>query len=721
MEKQLQDLLESVLKELSDLTKILKGSSKAIQANVNTSKLQLRDKKAYIQVLKDAKAKQDQLGISTTELSKTITEAEDNLEDFSKQAAKGTGVVGGIIGTLKTFGKALLSPATAAVKTGVAFSDVSNPISSMSDAISRGIDDIPVFGTIAKELAADFDAQRESFVQLAQTGASFNGSLTRLNRAAAEATIPLPKFVDLIASNSEVLGKLFGTVDRGVPQIAGLGARLRDLTETEFAGFGLTLDETSGFLATVLELERSRGNVQRMTQDQLITRTADYTKNLITLSKLTGKSVDELDKQQRAAAADGVFRAKLSQMGAKEQGVLTAIFGKLNPQLQQFLKEQIAFGVPVTELTQQLEVATGGNIGKTFQGIFTDLQAGLNADDILLNFENSLRTTSTNLMKDGGPFADLAILNGQFSEAFNALVTEVGATITKSDFEKTVERLSGEAENVVNVFSTFDKISSKAQLNRFELLFPTVLKATEGFNKVVGGFFEPGAGFDKFVQSVKDATDKLLGILNGEDGKGGETVLGKLSSAIENGIMKVKEVGGMLGEAVFAGEDGRNLADNVLDNYPTIPGIQVFKTKKLDAEAQRIKGEKNLTENVAAGQKQAEGLMEQFQTGTNGFMNFGRGTPAMLHGVEAVVPKNDFGQVLELFRDMLPGNNVATAPEPVQSGNLGGDMNRLIDTLSKGNEQVVNSLNNLISVNITTERNTAKTANTVANMSGSVI
>ena len=84
MEKQLQDLLESVLKELSDLTKILKGSSKAIQANVNTSKLQLRDKKAYIQVLKDAKAKQDQLGISTTELSKTITEAEDNLEDFSK-------------------------------------------------------------------------------------------------------------------------------------------------------------------------------------------------------------------------------------------------------------------------------------------------------------------------------------------------------------------------------------------------------------------------------------------------------------------------------------------------------------------------------------------------------------------------------------------------------------------------------------------------------------
>jgi hypothetical protein len=113
--------------------------------------------------------------------------------------------------------------------------------------------------------------------------------------------------------------------------------------------------------------------------------------------------------------------------------------------------------------------------------------------------------------------------------------------------------------------------------------------------------------------------------------------------------------------------------------------------------------------------------MEQFQTGTNGFMNFGRGTPAMLHGVEAVVPKNDFGQVLELFRDMLPGNNVATAPEPVQSANLGGDMNRLIDTLSKGNEQVVNSLNNLISVNVTTERNTAKTANTVANMSGSVI
>ena len=61
MEKQLQDLLESVLKELSDLTKILRGSSKAVKANINASKIELRDKKNYIRGLKDLRAKQDQL------------------------------------------------------------------------------------------------------------------------------------------------------------------------------------------------------------------------------------------------------------------------------------------------------------------------------------------------------------------------------------------------------------------------------------------------------------------------------------------------------------------------------------------------------------------------------------------------------------------------------------------------------------------------------------
>ena len=719
MEKQLQDLLESVLKELSDLTKILRGSSKAIQANINTSKIQLRDKKAYIQVLKKAKAKQDELGISTTELSKTITEAEDNLEDFSKQAAKGTGVFTSVIGTVKALGKALLSPATAAIKTGVAFSDVSNPITSMSDAISRGIDDIPVFGTIAKELASDFDAQRESFVQLAKTGASFNGSLARLNNAAAEATIPLPKFVDLIASNSETLGRLFGTVDRGIPQIAGLGARLRSLTENEFAGFGLTLDDTSEFLGTFLELERSRGNIQNLTQAQLIAGTKNYTKQLITLSKLTGKSVDELDKQTKAAAVDGKFRAAIANMDSKRAKDLEIVFGNLSQVGKQALLDVIQFGGAASQSSIELMAASPGAI-KAFQ----DFEKNAGNPDAILNFQNQLGAASQEAVLNGQAFARVATLTGEFEGALNFSAENIRKSVNANALEQTTKRLDDSAKEIVNVFSTFDRISSKAQLARFELLFPTVVSITKGFNKVVGDFFLPGAGFDQFVQSIKEATEKLLGLLQGEDGKGDKTVLGKLSEAIQNGIMKVKEVGGAMGEFFFKGDDNKGFIDNIglkKDVNPDKEGIQLTNFSKMFDSPKRKP--KDMPAVTVPGVMQDPDPVQpkQMQTGSNGFMNFGSGTPAVLHGMESVVPKNDFGQLVKTLREMLPGNNVATAPEPVQSGNLGGDMNRLIDTLSKGNEQVVNSLNNLISVNVTTERNTAKTANTVANMSGSVI
>ena len=722
MEKQLQDLLESVLKELSDLTKILRGSSKAVKANINASKIELRDKKNYIRGLKDLRAKQDQLGMSTAELSQQINEAEDSLEDFSKQAAKGTNAFGIVIGTVVALGKALLSPATAAIKTGVAFSDISNPITSMSDAISRGIDDIPILGTIAKELAGDFDAQRESFVQLAKTGASFNGSLARLNRAAAEATIPLPKFVDLIASNSETLGRLFGTVDRGIPQIAGLGARLRNLTENEFAGFGLTLDDTSEFLGTFLELERSRGNIQNLTQAQLIAGTRNYTKQLITLSKLTGKSVDELDKQTKAAALDGKFRAAIAGMEGKRATDLEIVFGKLSQVGKQALLDVMQFGGAASQSSIELKAVSPGAI-KAFQ----DFEKNAGNPDAILNFQNQLGAASQEAIMNGQAFARVATLTGEFESALNFSAENIRKSVNANALEQTTKRLDDSAKNIVNVFSTFDRISSKAQLERFELLFPTVVSITKGFNKVVGDFFGPGAGFEKFVKSIKDGAEKLLGLLQGKDGEGEETVLAKLNKAIENGYMKIKEVGGAVGEFFMKGADGKGFIDNIglrKDVNPDKEGIQLVNTSKIlegsKEHTKRKKLEKLKNRHIPEGVMQDPDPVKM-QTGSNGFMNFGSGTAAVLHGMESVVPKNDFGQLLKTLREMLPDNNVATAPEPVQSGNLGGDMNRLIDTLSKGNEQVVNSLNNLISVNITTERNTAKTANTVANISGSVI
>ncbi len=59
-----------------------------------------------------------------------------------------------------------------------------------------------------------------------------------------------------------------------------------------------------------------------------------------------------------------------------------------------------------------------------------------------------------------------------------------------------------------------------------------------------------------------------------------------------------------------------------------------------------------------------QGLLDQnsFAQGTNGFQNFdSKGTPAMLHGVEAVVPRNTpAGELLQAFYDMQSGSQAQT-------------------------------------------------------------
>ena len=240
-------------------------------------------------------------------------------------------------------------------------------------------------------------------------------------------------------------------------------------------------------------------------------------------------------------------------------------------------------------------------------------------------------------------------------------------------------------------------------------------------------------GFGETIKTLKTqaetiSTDIFDTILNGKkfgdmldavsgavEGMTGSTVNEKLAQALGNGFMFIKEKAGAVKEYFVKGEDNKGFADNALDLYPEIPGIQLVKTKKNERLAQKIRGEQNMEANVAAGQAQASGLMENFQVGSDGFRDFGSGTPAMLHGIEAVVPKNDMSQLLKVISSF--GN---TGADPVvNTSNASTDLtSAAIEDLNKN---VTRALNTLITVSAMTEKNTKATNNNLANMSGSLV
>lgn len=269
----------------------------------------------------------------------------------SKLGGMFMGVLGGLIGTATQLTKTFLS----GEKTLTAYAA-----------------NIPIIGGILSSITGIFDETLVKFQQLSTSGGAFNNSLTQLRIAAADSFMSLDAFTSYVQNNTERLAAFGGTVTNGALATARLNKALdRDLRQ-QLLNMGLSFEEINEGMADYMYLNRAGSMTNQRSTEATAAAAAEYTKNLMVLSKLTGKDIDQMREKQAAAQADIAFQMALARMAPEQRdriqqqlAMASAQFGDAGAQV---VKQAVLGYGPLTRETQ-LMAATMPEVYNSLYGL----------------------------------------------------------------------------------------------------------------------------------------------------------------------------------------------------------------------------------------------------------------------------------------------------------------------------------------------------------------
>jgi hypothetical protein len=183
----------------------------------------------------------------------------------------------------------------------------------------------------------------------AKNGASFNGSLLELNKAAAGSGMNLDTYSKFIKENKETMASFGGTVTEGAKR---LGQMSRDLRRSDagqqLQALGISAEDISSGMAQYVSTQVASGRIQGKTTAEITAGAAGYVKNLGELSRLTGESVDKLAAKQaeeEREARSVLYLSQLEGTAREEAAAGLTYIGEKNKEASNAFKDAV-MGIP---------------------------------------------------------------------------------------------------------------------------------------------------------------------------------------------------------------------------------------------------------------------------------------------------------------------------------------------------------------------------------------
>lgn len=655
----------------------------------------------------------------------------------------------------KEYNTVLKSTIDGAMRAGKAYAAGADRISDFSNAVFGG-------QSIISKFVGYIDNSLDSFRSLASVGASFSNNMFDFMLAGADASMSLDSFVGFVRSNSSALAKLGGTVSQGASSFANLSRQFRLGIGSTFFEMGMTIEDVNSGLLGYMALENRRGNSLRLNDKQQMSAAQDYIFQLDKLTKLTGLQREALIDTQMALQTDAKVRGQITRLEQSGNGArareLEAIYTLQKTTLPGFHDAllDLSDGVAQSPIGQALRNAIPGiddfavsvANGNVSQDEYVRQMQKYGPQ--LVNYANNLDGATLDAYRAAGGFyaeiANLADNAYQFSEIMQ-LNTEAAKEQQKDrdSFTSTIGKFQQAIqESRAALFRLFVRSPFAEAIKELGVQILKLVKPVKNGSSIFESFFEKLMGKNG---TLTKGVESLTKFLDPENPDGIESELDSFSTAlkditefIKKFLSDVKTDGFFAAitnsfNRLFVGDDPtsdpnppptgsqpgffegifdqlqQTLTDtfddiltrfgNVLDKVMERVGAHIVIA--LSASRLSFVSQERID---AANATLAEPF--EFANGSGGFREFGAGTPAILHGNEAVVPRNSSaGQMLASSGlSSTPGTASGTYNNTASSGILDG-LNRL-NTTMRSVESLLQQGN---TIQKRTQRNTAGLGN----------
>ena len=306
-------------------------------------------------------------------------------------------------------GGAIISLGKNTLDLGAKFASVLDTMAEVKDSTTgaaRALSMIPVVGGVLGgvfgAVAGAVEGSVKSYQTAASVGATFNGSVQDMSRAASGAGMTLDQFANLLSSNAENLIYLGGTTESGAKAFAGLAKELQGSgAGAELQRLGFTTDQINSGMAKYIGILGKTGAIQGMSTSQIAAASGSYLKELDALAKITGTNRQELQKQQDALMADAQVRAAMAGMDAESQKQMMNYITSFPAEQQKAIKDMIATGNVTSEEAIKLQSLLPGVAEQTMQFGRT-MQAGgkINADQFNAARNNAIKEAKDSAIRN---------------------------------------------------------------------------------------------------------------------------------------------------------------------------------------------------------------------------------------------------------------------------------------------------------------------------------